>query len=372
MNWTGNRFKERYIYKRVSWQTWKEIGEYDFITDGSIEKSNNSDYKVSGSFSFEGTEAPDTHDLLRVYYQATDEEGETVTEPLATFFVEYASLDHSAIFDGVRPNGIKASGKFDGVSVMSVLKNKSYGRPYTIVKGTNAIYKAQLLVDECGLPVEYEPNSFCLAADHTFDASATYLDMVKWLCDVAGYTAMPNAMGTVELMPTYKSKRVLEFANGSKSIMYPQLTVENDWQKTCNVVKVLYNTDKACAYAAARNERGSKASLENRGGREITYTEEVSEVDTTSGIVQGLMELATAKLLKLSPDVEFTKFDHAYIPIDINDVVRINYSGEQWEGRADVISIKLEPSAKTTTKIKRVLADEIETTVEGAILRGEE
>ena len=68
MDWYGNRHDETYTYTRVSWQDWKECEDYGTITEGSIELSAESELKTSGSFTFDGGEAPDINDLVRVYY----------------------------------------------------------------------------------------------------------------------------------------------------------------------------------------------------------------------------------------------------------------------------------------------------------------
>ena len=49
-NLYGNRFDESYEFVRVQWENYQEHETYNYITSGSIEKSVESDLKITGSF----------------------------------------------------------------------------------------------------------------------------------------------------------------------------------------------------------------------------------------------------------------------------------------------------------------------------------
>lgn len=366
MNWYGNRHNEQFIFRKVSWDNWQEHETYDYITGGEIEYAIDAELKITGKFDFEGYEIPNPNDLIRVYYRFTNN-GETEETPLATFFVSYASLTYLETI-----KGMKAQGSLDGLSVLSLLRNKIVGRPYTIKKGTNAIYAAQELVSECGLNVNMEPTVFVLTSDYTFDSSATYLEMVNYLLTTAGFAeAFTDEYGVVQLVSNKSiPKRRVVFTNDDNSIMYPELVQENNWQETPNVVKLLYNTDEACVLATARNVSGSRVSLENRGNREITYAEEVSSVG--EGAVSTLLKKkAEDILLEKSCDIEYVQFEHAYVPMCIHDEVVVNYGDMEWVGVLDNFSIELEPAVKTTTRVKRSLSQDIIYTSSAVVYRGE-
>ena len=368
IDYTSNRHNETYTYKRVAWDNWVEHESYPYITEGSLELAADSDLKVTGSFTFEGSELPNTADLLRVYYDFDDDNGEHAHIALATLFIAYAELEH---VDTVL--GIKSKGTLDGSSVLKVLQHKIYGAPFTVTANTNAIYKAVTLIKECGLNVEYTPDITVLAADHTFDSGVTYLDIINWLCDTAGYTpATPDAYGTVQLQPytdTINQSAAVTFKNDDNSIMYPELNVANDWANTPNVVRLLYNTDQACISAEARNESGSRASLDARGGREQTYYEETSELPDNAAKITSLVDLAESKLRELSCDIEYVTISHAYRPLTLYELVQVNYSNMTWSGTLDTLSISLTPATKCQSKIKRELYDNILVTKSGQILR---
>lgn len=368
-DWYGNRHNEKYTYKRVSWTDWTEHEEYPFITKGSLELSTSSDLKITGSFDFEGTELPNTSDLLRVYYDFDDDDGEHVTEVLATLFVQYASLKHIDTLQG-----IKSQGSLEGSSVLKILQDKIYGAPYTVTRNTNAIYKAQQLITQCGLHVDYTPAITAIGADHTFESNATYLDMVNWLCEAAGYTpAFADEYGTVQLRPYNEVLRQdvnLTFTNDDNSIMYPEIDEENDWQTSPNVVKLFYNTDQACIVAEARNISGSRVSLEERGNREQTYYEDIGELPERGSRLSNLIDMAEDILRRESCDVEYVTFQHAYVPVLPYQAITVNYSDLTWTGTVENTTIDLAPSTKAQTKLKRELYDNILVTKDGRVLRG--
>ena len=368
VDYSGNRHNERYTYTRVGWDNWAEHENYPYITEGTLEYSASSDLKVTGSFTFEGNELPNTNDLLRVYYDFDDDNGEHAHIALATLFTAYADLEHA---DTVR--GIKSKGTLDGSSMLRALEQKIYGAPYTITANTNAIYKAVTLIKSLGLNVDYTPDITVLASDHTFDAGASYLEMVNWLCSTAGYSpATPDAYGTIQLQPytdTLNQAPAAVFTNDDNSIMYPEISVANDWANTPNVVKLFYNTDQACIIAEARNESGSRASLDARGGREQTYYEDTSELPDNANKLTSLLDLAESKLRELSCDIEYVTISHAYIPLKIYDLVQVNYATMSWSGTLDNLNITLAPSTKCQSKIKRELYDNIHVTKSGEVLR---
>lgn len=370
IDYYGNRHNETFIYKRVAWSNWQEHESYGFITSGSLEMSTESNLVVTGSFSFEGFDVPDTEDLLRIYYSFTDDTGERSVIVLATLFISYGGLEY---IDTTK--GLKASGSLNGYSVLSVLEDKKCGAPFTVSRNSNAIYKAVTLIKELGLNVEYTPGTKVLSADHTFKAGTSHLEIVRWLCQEAGYSMpYPDPMGTVMLKPYDQTERRTDtfvFTNDEDSIMYPEIEAENSWQETPNVVRLLYNTDQACIAAEARNVSGSRASLAARGGREQTHFEEIGELDDSADKRQQLADRAEKKLRELSCDVEYVTMKHAFIPIDPYQPVTIIYSDLEWTGNAENIQIDLSPATVTQTKIKRTLYDQIEVTKQSEVLRAE-
>lgn len=376
-NFIGNRHGESYTFYRVSWQNWQEHETYDYILSGSVEYSTDTELKVTGSFEFEGYETPNVDDLIRLYYSFSDDNGEFFRSPIATFVIGYAELN---LVDTI--NGVKSSGTLEGSSVLSLLQDAKIGKPYTVKKNSNAVYEAEVIAKSFELQVNAEPSSFSLTTDHTFVGGTSYLEIINWLLTSASFNEVyPDAMGILQMfsISTLQNRKIRDditgqvgyiFENNDKSIMMPSVDEANDWQSTPNVVRLLYNLDDACIAAYAKNISGSRASLDARGGREITYFEEVDDLGEGSK-AQTLNNLAVLLIQELSSDIEYVTFRHAYVPITVFDPVRIKYSDYEWEGNVDSMSIDLSPSTETQTRIKRVLSQDITIESGTEVLRSE-
>lgn len=363
-NWHGNRRNEQFTYTTVGFGDWTEKENYEYMTGGSLELSEDSQLKVTGNFDFKGSTLPPVNDLVRVYYSFIDPNNEFVKIPLATLFMSYSTLKMKE-----SELGITSAGSLTGSSVLKILENDKYGAPYTVKANSNAIWKAQDMIRSRGLRVNYLPSDKVLTADHTFAPGSSYLDMVNWLCGIADYNpCFPDANGIVHLTPKKKkdhiivSNSVKTYANNSESIMYPEIDNTNSWSDAPNIVKLLYNTDASCIVAEAMNMSGSKASLDKTGNRKNVYFEEIGEL-ANGNIQNGLIEKAKKILKEKSCDVEVTTLSHAYSPresgepINLFDVIQVNYSNMEWIGTVSNISISLKPSIKTQTKVKQKLED---------------
>lgn len=350
MDWFGNRYSETYTYTRVSWDTWNEYESYDYITDGSLELSTSSSMKVTGSFDFEGFDLPRTDDLVRVYYSFTDSKGEYTKVPLATLFVEYSSLTYSDTLKGV-----KSKGTLNGQSVLLVMERDLYGPPYPVKRGENPILVAVRLIKECGLNVDYVPTGKVMNVDYTFPAGTSYLEMVNWLCDFAGYyQAYPDEYGTIQLNPiSSENEADVEFVNDDRSIMYPEISDETNLNEACNIVKIGYSSETGYRWAEARNLSGSPISLNQTGGRRSVLYEEATDIEDGKNATSAIRELAQERLKEQALKVETVTFSHAYIPMNINQAVQVRYSDYDWLGYVNNMSISLKPAIKTQTKIQK-------------------
>lgn len=370
MDLYGNRHEETYIFKRVSWQNFQELEEYPWITTGSIEYAADTDLKTTGSFDFEGVELPNTSDLMRVYYRYTDDSGEVGTYPIGTYFVGYSNLQHVDTLQG-----LKSKGTLEASSMLKALEDPKTGTPYIIQRGKNYIYEAQKIITSFGLQVDYIPDSNVLTIDHVFDAGTSYLEIVNWLCEQAGYAeAYPDAYGTIVVKPVSEIQRTLEtitLQNDDKSILYPEIEKQNDYQNTPNVVRLLYDAENSCIIATAKNMSGSRSSLSERGGREQTDFEDIGDLPAGGSLLNSLMALAKDRLIKLSTDIEYVEYEHAYIPMQLYQGMTLIFSELTWTGNIDNYSIELTPGTKVQTKLKREQPQDITIELTGSIIRGQ-
>lgn len=375
-DWYGNRAKEVYTYRRVIWNPgsadhFSESSDYGNVTSGSVELSAFSDLKASCSFDFEGGEAPSTTDLVRIYYSFEDDNQESEEVPIGTFFVEYGEITYTADSEG----GLVASGSAKGSSVLSVLLNKKLGAPYTIDAGEDNVTLATSIVEGLGL-LTNSPQSqgYTTQTSHTFEADDSWLTVVNWLltnCTRQYQAVYPDAFGRVIITPYIAPERrevSVTFADDETSIMMPEVSQENDWFDTPNVCRLSYQTDDECLAAAAFNQSGSKASLDSRGGRELTITENVTELNgsTQADRIANLQSLAKQKLINQSSEIEKVTLTHAYLKnLQPNDAIGIDYSGTVWQGNITNMQISLEVSTPCETKIRRFVPNNLTITTEG-------
>ena len=365
----GNRANETYTYRRVSWPSFQESDDLGNVTSGSVELSALSDLKATCSFNFEGGQEPNTADLVRIYYSFDDDNNEHGEFCIGTFFIGYA--DTSYRLDG---DSLMASGTVNGWSVLKALQDVTLGYAYTVNAGTYAIAKAIQLIQGVGLPVNVaNESSYQLASDHTFEPDDTLLTVVNWLCTTANYQApYPDAYGTIQIQqyvdPSERAT-VATFQDDEQSIMYPDVSVENDWQEIPNVYKLYYSTDEIAIHAEARNTTGSKASLDARGGRELVQFETVSELAgaTANTMKTNLANMAKKKLLNNSQEIERVSLSHPYIPLVANDAVQVIYTDRTWSGNVQNMKISLAPSTVCNTVIRRFVPSNIKVTTSSAI-----
>lgn len=366
MNYFNNRRNEEFIFTNVSWDNWQELDDYNYIKNGSIEWAAEANLKVTGKFDFEGYVLPDPNNLVRVYYKFASG-GEVEKICLATFFVDYSSVTYT---DTLR--GLKASGNINASSVLSILENKKMGKPFTVKRKQYAVKEAEKLIQECNLNIKVEvPSAFALTSDLTFKPTDSYLTIINSLLDLAGYKqAYPDVYGTIHLEPLSKEGNKLYFKNDDNSIMYPELVNDSNWMTTPNVVAIVYNTDEYFMIATAKNLDGSRASLHNRGNREITYVEQTANIGEDNK--PHLLRKRAEELLKSkSCDIEYIKFEHCYLPMKLWDSCTIDYGDKSWTGLLDNFSINLSPSVKTTSKVKRSLSQDIIVESNTTVYRGE-
>lgn len=377
-DWFGSRHDVKWRYMRVSWDSWEEVAEYGNIIGGSDEESYFTSVKTTGTLDYKG-DAPDSIDMVRCYYDFTDDYWVRATSPVFTMLVDNAKES----YDG---SGLK-SGSCSLYSVLKLAADRLFGLPFTIPAGTNAVNKAKDLLTELGLRVSVTPSSYTTANDHTFKPGESYLTAVNWLLSAAGYgSASPDAMGYVVLAPYVDSSSrepSFTFEDGGMSIMYPRLDNENNYSETPNVVR-MYAEDEFAGYwvKVSNVDPDSPASLVNRGGRELTLYEETNELKPpydpneydelaiTHALqrIENLKEIARQKLLDNSAEIEYVEIDNGMYPLSQGDSVEIRYGGMTWRGVVTNVKREHSSESKCTTKVRRYVSHQLVTETEDGVV----
>lgn len=375
-NWHSNRAKEKYTYKRVRWKPgetghFDELAAYGNIVTGSVELSAFTDAKASCRFEFEGETPPDTTDLVRIYYSFEDDSGEFAEVPIGTFFVSYGDVVYTV--DG---ETLIERGTADGSSVLSLLIDRKLGAPYTVASGTDCVSAADALVTGFGLLTNSPDSPQILTKQaHTFESEDSWLTVINWLLTSANYQACyPDPFGTVMLVPYVDPESrsvVATFKDDAQSIMLPEIEMANDWAQTPNVVRVVYQTDEECIAASASLVSGSRASLNGRGGREVTFVESVDELAGSTQVdrLTNLKAYAKQRLIDQASEIEKVTLCHAFIDgIRPNDAIAVEYASMQWRGNVTNMIIELAPSTQCETSLRRFVSNSLNITTDGGVL----
>lgn len=367
VDYCGNRHDERFIFKRVSFPAQVEGEELAQIYGGSIESSAFSDIRESGTLDFIGSEEPDDHDLVRIYYTFLDDDDQRATHALATMRMS----NSDPVYNG---DMVKGSIKLSGL--LQVLSNKKYGRPFTVRRGTQAVAFAKQLCTGLGLKVNATASSYTTKADHTFKSDDSYLVICNWLMESAGYAGLDtDAYGVVQMHPYVEPTErtcAWTFREGENCVFFPEVQVNNDWSDTPNVVRLSHETDALGLWAAAYNiDATSRASTVQRS-EECTLYESISEVDgnTPAQKLAYLKNQANKELIDNSGSIEYTTLEHAWVPVSRNTAVALDYAsaGLTKNGSISNQSISLKPSCPTKSKVRRFVHASLVTKTEGGIL----
>lgn len=370
MDWFSSRRNETFTYKKVLFPSMEEVGTYTNITGGSIEYSAFSDLKVSGKLTLDGTEMPDMLNLIRVYYSFTDASGNDSGQiPLATMFMSCSEPE----FDGV-----KFTASIDCYSTLYPLSMKIIGVPRTIAAGTSPLDYAIDLLNEYSLAdvdkIKAFDTGLTTTAPYTFDADATYLEIVNWCFDAAGLnSAYPNVMGLIAPIDDTGTTPVIVLEDNENSIIYPAISTNTNLYEVPNVCKLYYNTEDESLWAYAYNDDPTSDVSRVNVKFEKTLYESISENvsgDTTDERVESLKELAATKLNDNSRHVEYLTAQHAWCGLMPCMCVEVDYKGAStdWIGNITNASITLSVSAPTKSKIRKYYPREFEITTKGGWL----
>lgn len=355
---------EEFIFRRVTWPGMVEAEDYGMFTGGSIELSALSQLRAQGSLDFAGDAMPDDHDLIRVYYRFTDENGDTATNALGTFFCSVSNPTYS---------GAMVSGTADLESVLRIPSMGMYGRYYTVAAGTNAVAKAVEIIEGLGLRTNRPSSSYVLKRDVVYDPDDSWLTIVNDLLSMAGYASCwPDAYGTVQMAPYVEPQErqpVFTFRDDERSVMLPDVPVSDNAEEIPNVVYLTYETEEESLWASSRNaDRNSRASTVARG-YEVPVSETVNELsgDTKDERLAALKRAARSKLLDNSSAIEYVEWGFPWLPLQPNDSIEIDYltAGLNWRGALTSMEVSVGGHCSVTGKARRFVRSGFETIEEG-------
>ena len=331
-DWT-KAMQQTFEYYVVDPNTWKDTTPIRCIESSSITRDIETD--TLGTATIDATESI-KECYVRIYL-VTVQNGVKERHPLATVLVQSPTSD----FDG---KVTKCT--MDAYTPLLELKEGKPPVGYSHFKGDNIMEEVcRITREQTRAPVVAVTDDATLTKDFVSDPEETWLSYIVSLMANAEYSFDMDATGRVLFAPkqdTAALQPIWTYDDGNSSILYSEISLNNDLYNIPNVVEVVYSDDFDTFYARVVNDdSNSPVSTVNRG-REILYRETSPKFDGPA--TQAIIDEYAKRLLRNLSSIEYTlSYKHAYCGTRVGDCVRLNYK------RAGLTGIKARIVSQTIT-----------------------
>ena len=335
--------QQTFEYYIVDPGTWKDIKRLDTVKACSI--SRDSSAETLGSASIDITESIGEC-YIRIYL-ITIQNGLREKHPLGTYLIQTPLISF---------NGKIQSVSADAYTPLLELKEKYPPLGYSIAKDTNVMDIAYRLTREnLRAPVVKASSSTELFSDFVSDTNDTWITFLSDLIANAKHIFDLDEMGRILFSPkqdTASLQPVWTYTDDNCSILYPDLSMDQDLYGIPNVVEVIYSNGRDTYYAKVVNDDPNSPTSTVSRGRIIPYRETDPNLigDPTNNQIKEYAE----QLLRNMSSLEYTiSYTHGYCPVRVGDCVRLNCEKANLKNiKAKVISqsIRCEPGCPVTEK----------------------
>lgn len=335
--------QQTFEYYIVDPGTWKNTKLLDTVKSCTIDRDSES--ATLGSATIDTTEL--VGECYIRAYLITIQNGVKEKHPLGTFLVQTPSSSF---------NGKVQSISMDAYTPLLELKEKQPPIGYFLEKGANIMdWASKLTQENVRAPVTITSGTDTLPSDFISETEDTWLTFLTDLIKNAKYTYDLDEMGRILFAPvqdTASLQPVWTYDDSNSSILYPDLSLDNDLYGIPNVVEVIYSNGNDHYYARVVNDDSeSPVSTVNRG-REIVYrvTDPGLVGDPTNNQIQEYAKKLLSSLSSLECTISYT---HGYCPVRVGDCIRLNYErAGLTDIKAKVISqsIQCKPGCPVTEK----------------------
>lgn len=341
-NWLKS-MEQTFEYYTVDPETWKDIAPITHVKTCTIDRDS--------SATTLGSATIDADDKLGEYYVrvylVTIQNGVRERHPLGTFLVQTPSTS----FDGKIQTYL-----LDAYTPLLELKDNMPPLGYSILKGANVMDNAYRIVREnARAPVVESRCDTKLFSDFVAETNDNWLTFVTDLISNAKYEFALDELGRILFAPKQETtalQPIWTYTDDNSSILYPDITIDQDLYGIPNIVEVIYSKGDDHYYAKVVNDDSNSPTSTVSRGREIVHrvTDPNMIGDPTNAQIQEYAE----RLLRELSTLEYTiTYSHGYCPVRVGDCVRLDYlSAGLRDVKAKVISqsIKCEPGCPVTEK----------------------
>ncbi len=346
---------------------WQVVGEYPMFTGGRLEFSAEAELVATGSLEFEGEEAPDARDLVRIVHWFDAGEGRE-EQVLGTFVMSVSEVEGDMG---------KHSGSAKLLSVLHVAKSRLYPRPYTIGRGCNCVERAREIVEGLGLRVSLSAGTRLLRRDIVMEAGESFLDAANRLLAAGGFApCTPDGYGGVVMAPLSTGARepAWTFREGEEGDFEPEVVRKDASAGAPNAVHLAWDDEGFSVWASAVNDDPLSASSVQAVGYEVGLFDQASDPGegTVAEAVEAVKAQARERLVAECSGTETLELAHPLVPLRVRDAARAEYpsSGIDFEG--EVSSVTMEWDGKqhlrATTVLSRRVSANFRATVRGGLL----
>lgn len=314
-NWLSS-MQQSYEFYVVDPGTWKDRSRLTLVKSCTINRDLSTETLGSATLDLDEYIG---ECYVRVYL-ITVQNGITEKFPLGTFLVQTPSTR----FDG-KSKSVTA----DSYTPLLELKENQPPLGYSVLENDNVMdIVCRLTREHARAPVVPASSDLNLPYDFVADVSDTWLTFLSDLMQHAKYTFGLDVMGRILFEPKQELtslQPVWTYDDGNSSILYPDISDEQDLYDIPNVVEVIYSKGSGYLYACAINrDPNSPVSTVSRG-REIVHR--ITDPDMVGIPSQDqITEYAKLMLRELSKVEHTVSYTHGYCPVSIGDCVRLNYT----------------------------------------------
>ena len=329
-DWTSSA-QHSFEYYEVDPTSWMDKRRLTQVTSCSITRDIS--HETLGNATYETHEMPVGEFYVRTYFTPV-QNGLKERYPLGTFLVQTP---------GKKWNGRVASYSWDAYTPLLELKDDKPPLGYTVRKNNNIMDTVSALIaDNSRIPFVPVQDSTLLELDFTAEGNDTWLSFISSLMAKAKYSFNLDELGV-----TYFEKKqeiaaltpVWTYTDDNSSIIYPDISFDNDIYGVPNVVEVVYTNDGANMSSRVINDRvESPISTVNRG-RVVFHREE--NPDFGGVPFQEELDIYAENLLESMSTIESQlSYSHGYNGVRLYDGVRLHHT------RAEMLNVKAQVTSQ--------------------------
>jgi hypothetical protein len=349
VDYTTHRYDEEWIWELLDLND-ALTGELDGVTGGTLRRNLTGQIQTGGTMTWSGTDQPNwLRTRVRPIYRAKVFGGGVIEQICGTFIPAAPGTKWKG------EHGSMSIELFDKTQILDEAKTQvTYGRP----AGTVVTTVVRSLLESLGQTrLVVHESTATLAKDMVWKPGTKWLNIINDMLTSINYLPLfTDVLGVFRVephVPTSTRGIAYPFSDGPKAIYAPEFDFENDYFGLPNRLTLVSQGtgDDEGLTAVATLPASDPLSIESRG-RPIDVTETGVEADSQAT----LNAMAVRRLDELTRRVHEVNFNHALVPLNLNDVVTFKRdpAGIDLRGLVQSMSISCTPGKLVSTVVQQV------------------